>query len=269
MTPDFMVQRIDAMAIEVVSTRNGAIGEIRFAKPPLNYACPQLLRQIADACDAFDADPAVRCILLSSEGKAFCAGADLAGDTSIAGGDGMAAIAQLYEQALRLFRRKKPMVAAIQGAAVGAGLGLALTADFRVAGPGARFSANFVRLGFHPGFALTCTLPRLIGAQKAAWLMLSAARAKPQEALDWGLADRLSGEGDVLETARAMAQEIAENAPLALVAVRRTLMDGVVDAAEAAMRHEHDQQTLLKRTADYAEGVASVFERRDAVFTGR
>lgn len=257
------------MSIEVTAAANGFIGEIRFAKPPFNYACPELLRQIADAIDAFDADPAVRCILLSSKAKSFCAGADLAGDDSIANADGMAAIGQLYAQAARIFGRKKPMVAAVQGAAIGAGLGLALTADFRIAAPTARFSANFVRLGFHPGFALTCTLPRLVGVQRASWMMLSAERTKPEDALAWGLVDRLSGEEDLMTAGRALAGEIAANAPLALVAVRRTLVSGLAEQIEAAMRHEHAEQTVLKATADYAEGVASVFERREANFTGR
>ncbi len=257
------------MSIEVTASQNGTIGEVRFAKPPYNYACPELLRRIADAIDAFDANPAVRCVVLSSEGKSFCAGADLAGDEAITTGDGMAAIAGLYDQALRIFRRKKPMVAAVQGAAIGAGLGLALTADFRVASSTSRFSANFVRLGFHPGFALTHTLPRLIGQQKAGWLMLSAARAKPDDALSWGMIDRISSDIDLLDSARAMAGEIAANAPLALIAVRQTLVAGLAEAAETAMRHEHQQQSNLKQTADYAEGVASVFDRRDANFTGR
>jgi enoyl-CoA hydratase/carnithine racemase len=257
------------MAIEITSEIQGHIGEIRFAKPPYNYACPDLLRGIADEIDAFDANPDIRCILLSSDGKSFCAGADLAGDAALTGDDGMDSIARLYEQAMRIFRRKKPMVAAVQGAAVGAGLGLVLTADFRVAAPAARFSANFVRLGFHPGFAITHTLPRLIGAQKAAWMMLSAARTKPDEALNWGLVDRMSGESDLMETTRAFAGEIAENAPLALISVRATLVAGLADIAQATLRHEHAQQTELKQTADYAEGVASVFERREAQFTGR
>ena len=256
------------MSIEVTTHVNGHIGEIRFTKPPFNYACAELLRQIADAIDRFDVDPLVRCILLYSDGKSFCAGADLAGDESITGEDGMGAIGLFYVQAKRILLRKKPMVAAVQGAAIGAGLGLVLTADFRVAAPAARFSANFVRLGFYPGFALTHTLPRLVGEQRAAWMMLSAARVKPDEALAWGLADRLSGDADLMEAARGFADEIAENAPLALIAVRQTLVTGLAEAAEAAMRREHAQQTSLKATADYAEGVASVFERRPANFIG-
>jgi enoyl-CoA hydratase/carnithine racemase len=258
-----------AMTIQVSTTCVGHIGEIRFSKPPYNYACPELLGSIADAIDAMETDDAVRCIVLSSEGKSFCAGADLAGDSSLTSGDGMESIARLYAQALRLFRRKKPVVSAIQGAAIGAGLGLALATDFRVASPAARFAANFVRLGFHPGFALTHSLPSLIGQQKAAWMMLSATRVKPDEALLWGLVDRISGPDDVLDQARAMATKIAENGPLALAAVHRTLRMGRVEGAEAAMRHEHAQQAVLKSTEDYAEGVASVFERREANFIGR
>lgn len=257
------------MTITVETTRSDTVATIRFSKPPLNYACPALLRQIADAIDACDADPAVRCIVLASSGQAFCAGADLAGDDSLAGADGMATVADLYTQAKRLFARDKPMVAAVHGAAVGAGLGLALAADFRVAGPGARFSANFVRLGFHPGFALTHTLPRLVGVQFASWMMLSADRVKPDVALRHGLIDRMADDGQVEAAAQDMARQIADNAPLALVAVRQTLRAGQDDAIAAALAHEHAEQTRLKGTADYAEGVASVFERRPAHFTGR
>lgn len=243
------------------------VREIRFSKPPLNYACPDLLSAIADELDAVDSDPDIRCSVLTAEGKAFCAGADLAGDAAIAGADGMAAIGRLYVQAERLFRRKKPMVAAVHGAAIGAGLGLALSADFRVAGPATRFASNFVRLGFHPGFGLTHTLARVVGEQKANWLMLSAERVRPEDALAMGLADRLAD--DVAGTAMAMAAEIAANAPLALIAVRRTMQGGLADSVVAALKHEHAEQTALFSTADYAEGVASVFERREATFTGR
>lgn len=257
------------MTISVTYGVEGHVAHIHFAKPPYNYACPQLLGQIADCLEKADADADVRCSVLSSEGKAFCAGADLAGDDSITSGDGMVSIGQLYVQAERIFRRAKPMVAAVQGGAIGAGLGLAVAADFRVADPTTRLSANFVRLGFHPGFALTCTLPRLLGQQRASWMMLSAERVKPDAALAWGLVDRIAEPGQSLADAMAMAREIADNAPLALVAVRRTLNDGLGDAVAAAMRHEHAQQTALKGTQDYAEGVASVFDRRPARFKGR
>ncbi len=258
------------MNITIATTRlPGHIAEIRFARPPHNFACPALLGQIADALDALDADAEVSCGVLVGEGRNFCGGADLAGDDAMVGAGGMDAIAGLYEQAERLFRRAKPLVAAVQGAAVGAGLGLALSADFRVGAARSRFAANFTALGFHPGFALTHTLPRLIGEQRAAWMMLSSERVRGEAALAWGLIDRMVEEEDVTAAAHAMARELAANAPLALVAVRRTLSRGRGDAVRAAMAHEHAQQAALKTTADYAEGVAAVFARRAPAFTGR
>lgn len=249
--------------------RRGHVAEILFSRPPHNFASPVLLAEIADAVTLCDENPDVRCTVLASEGKSFCAGADLAGDEDVTGDAGMDTIGQFYVHAERLFRRRKPMVAAVQGAAIGAGLGLALAADFRVAAPAARFSANFVRLGFHPGFALTATLPRLVGETRAGWMMLSAERVKADTALQWGLADRVVEADALIEEAHGMAAEIAANAPLALLSVRATWTDGLADRAAAAMRREHAEQTALKSTQDYAEGVASVFERREAKFVGR
>ena len=257
------------MSITVTTQHHEHVAVIRFARPPLNFACPELLAQIADALDAIDAEPQFRCSVLMADGKAFCAGADLAGDEALTGGGAMDTVGDLYTQAKRIFRRAKPMVAAIHGAAVGAGLGLALAADFRVAAPAARFAANFTALGFHPGFGLTYTLPRLLGAQRAGWMMLSSERIKPEQALEWGLVDRLADPDTLLAEAHFMAREIAANGPLAVLAVRQTWLAGLTDAVAAAMAHEHARQSELRTTADYAEGVAAVFERRPANFTGK
>jgi enoyl-CoA hydratase/carnithine racemase len=257
------------MSITVTLRRHQHVAEIRFSRPPLNFASPELLAQIADALGVIDADPMIRCSVLASDGKAFCAGADLAGDSALTGGQTMDVVGDLYTQAMRIFRRTKPMVAAIHGAAIGAGLGLALAADFRVAEPGARFSANFTALGFHPGFGLTHTLPRLIGPQRAGWMMLSSERIKPEAALAWGLVDRLAEPDTVVDEAHYMAGEIAANGPLAVLAVRQTWLSGQLDEITKAMAHEHARQSELRGTADYAEGVAAVFERRPANFTGK
>lgn len=256
------------MSFEVDVFKQGHVGGIHFSAPPHNFASSGLLCAVADAIDTMDGDGEIRCILLTAAGKAFCGGADLAGADAVQGAKGMDEIALFYENAARIMRRKKPMVTAVQGAAIGAGLGLALAADFRVASPASRFSANFVKLGFHPGFAITYTLPRVIGEQKAAWMMLSGNRIKAEEAHAWGLVDRLVPADHLQEAALAMACEIACNAPLALLSVRATIAGDVGRAVVEAMKHEHVQQTALKETADYAEGVAAVFERRDAVFTG-
>lgn len=244
----------------------GHVAELRFANPPHNHVNAALLAKIADAVDALDADAAVRAIVLASEGRIFCAGADL-NTSDWTGTPDADPVRLLYGQALRLFARKKPIIAAVQGAAVGAGLGLAVCADFRVAGPDARFSANFVRLGFHPGFGLTHSLPRLIGEQRSSEMMLGAARIKADQALAWGLADRMAA--DPIAGAHAMAIEIADNAPLSLLSTRATITGDLVANVRTAMDVEHAAQALLRETHDYDEGVASVFERRPANFLGR
>jgi len=203
-------------------------------------------------------------VLLSAEGKVFSAGADFQ-STDLDNADP----APFYHQALRLFRTRKPIVVAAQGAAVGAGLGLALVADFRVAGPAARFAANFVRLGFHPGFGLSVTLPRLVGPQHAATLLYTGRRIDAAEALRIGLVDLLAESDDeMLAKAMAMAQELAEGAPLAVVSTRETLRLSLADQVAEANRRELDIQRQQFRTADFREGIAAAAQRRTPVFRG-
>ena len=136
----------------------------------------------------------------------------------------------LYKEAQRLWRTGKPIVAAVHGAAVGAGVGLAVMADFRVTCPEARFSTNFTRLGFHPGFGLTATLPRLIGEQQAALLLYTGRRMTGEEALAIGLADYCVPQAEVRAKAIELATEIGQSAPLAIVATRETLRRGLAEA---------------------------------------
>jgi enoyl-CoA hydratase/carnithine racemase len=246
----------------------GHVAVMTFARGPSNFASVELMRGLAEVLERLDADARCRAVVLQAEGKVFCAGADLANPEGV-GGAGMDSVRALYDQALRIFACATPMVAAVQGAAVGAGLGLALTADFRVAAPEARFSANFVKLGFHPGFGLTHTLPRLVGAQRAALLMLSGRRVKPEAALEWGLVDEIAPAAELRAAALRLAGEIAENAPLAVDATRKTLRAGLVEAVAAALQREHAEQTALRGTADYAEGLRAVAERRPGNFVGR
>ncbi len=172
----------------------------------------------------------------------------------------------LYVEAVRLFAAKKPIVCAVQGAAVGAGLGLALVSDFRIAAPDARFTANFVKLGFHPGFGLTHTLPRVIGQQRAALMFMTGRRIKAEEALAWGLVDEVAD--DARGAAIKLAAEIAENAPLAVQSTRATLRHELAEKVKAQTDHEFAEQTALRKTKDYAEGVRAVAERRPGNFTG-
>jgi enoyl-CoA hydratase/carnithine racemase len=247
------------------------VGSVEIRRPPHNYFDNVLIAQLGEAFEAFDREPGCRAIVLCAEGKSFCAGADLVNrpDTAGAGEGGRGFAKHLYKEALRLFRSRKPIVAAIHGAAVGGGLGLALVADFRVTCPEARFSANFNRLGFHPGFGLTTTLPRLVGAQKAALLFYTGRRVPGDEAVAIGLADALVPQAEVRSAARALAAEIAQSAPLAVVSTRETLRRGLAEQIEASTERELIEQEWLRRTTDFKEGVKAMAERRLPDFNGK
>jgi enoyl-CoA hydratase/carnithine racemase len=253
---------------EISLTRRDHVAVLEIDRPPNNHVSVELMHDLADALEAIDAELDLRVSVICSAGKAFCAGADLVTPSGI-GGAGMTGINPLYVEAVRLYAAKKPIVVAVQGAAVGAGLGLALVGDFRIAAPEARFAANFVKLGFHPGFGLTHTLPRLIGQQRASLMFQTGRRLKGDEALDWGLVDELAPLDDLRAAALRLAAEIADNAPLAVQSTRATLRQGLAEAVKAATDHELEEQTWLRRTADFAEGVRAVNERRPGVFSGR
>lgn len=246
---------------------NGHVATLTFDRPPNNHVSVELMRDMADAMEDADNNNQIRAVVVRSEGRAFCAGADLVAPDGIAA-KGMGGINALYDQAVRLFSVETPIVMAVQGAAVGAGLGLALVGDFRVAAPEAKFSANFVKLGFHPGFGLTYTLPRLLGHQRAELMFATGRRMKAEDGLAWGLVDEVVPLENLTAAAQALAAEIAENAPLAVVATRKTLRGEIAAAVRAQTNHEHEQQTILRATNDFAEGVKAVQERRPGQFTG-
>ncbi|HKR93327.1 enoyl-CoA hydratase/isomerase family protein [Novosphingobium sp.] len=248
-----------------------ALVEIR--RPPHNFFDIPLIKEIAEAFESFDEDVNIRAIVLAAQGKAFCAGANF-GDGSTLDGQGRRpnepgpGVAPLYVEGNRLFRTKKPIVAAVHGAAVGGGLGLAMVADFRVACPETRFCANFTRLGFHPGFGLTVTLPAVVGQTKAALIFYTSRRVTGEEAYAMGLADVLVPQQQVRDAAINLASEISENSPLGLVATRMTMRGDIADRVRKATDHELEEQTRLRKTEDFKEGVKAVFERRLPNFGG-
>jgi len=237
------------------------IAVVELKRPPNNFFDVAMIRRIADLYDELAATDA-RVIVLCSEGKHFCAGADFssAGNT---GGPG-----ELYREAIRLFSAELPVIAAVQGAAIGGGLGLACSADFRVAAPQARFAANFAMLGFHHGFALSATLPAIVGQQRALELLYTGRRIGGAGAAQIGLADRLAGDDDVREVALSFAREIAASAPLALRSVRQTMRAALIVDVEQAVEREAAEQLRLQQTADWREGVRASLERRSPDFRG-
>ena len=253
---------------DVTVALDGHIALVEIHRPPHNHFDADLIQNIADGFEAMDKEHECRAIVLASEGKSFCAGANF--QARAAGGEEVPGTTnRLYQNAVRLFACTKPIVAAIQGAAIGGGFGLSLVADFRVVSPDARFGANFVKLGIHPGFGLTYTLPRIIGIQKASLLFYTGRRITGEQALDWGLADLVASPDLVREQAVKLAREIAECAPLAVQSTRATMRRGLAEAVKAQTDHEHAEQSRLFMTEDHKEGVKAVSERRTGNFKGR
>ncbi len=254
---------------DVEVSLNNFVGVVEIQRPPNNFFDVELIRSLAEAFNTLDADPACRALVLAAQGKSFCAGANFSSGPSVLEQTNSAGRNPLYYEAVRLFSNRKPVVGAIQGAAVGGGLGLALVPDFRVTCPEATFCANFSKLGFHPGFALSHTLPALIGQQKAALMFFTGRRIKGDMAHQWGLADVLTDLDSVRSEAIKLAQEIAENAPLAVMSVRATLRHGLAEKLSALTDHEGSEQEWQRKTEDFKEGIKSVAERRPGNFVGK
>ena len=253
------------------------VATVTIQRPPHNYFDYNLICSIADAFEDLDKNTQCRAIVLAAEGKSFCAGANFGGDDAIDRQDEnkpednafKKRSGRLYHEAVRLFRAKKPVVCAVQGAAIGGGLGLALVGDFRVACPEARFSANFSRLGFHPGFGLTHTLPALIGQQKAHLMFYTGRRIKAEQAEQWGLIDLLVPKEELLSSAQALAREIAASAPLAIQSIRETVRQGLADRVQNATDRELQEQEWLLKTEDAKEGIKATAERREPRFSAK
>jgi enoyl-CoA hydratase/carnithine racemase len=255
--------------------KSGLVALIEIRRPPNNFFDVALIHQIAEALETLDEDEGCRAVVLASQGKAFCAGANF-GDGSALSPDGrrpdelpQSRVGHLYIEAVRLFRTQKPIVGAIHGPAVGGGLGLAMVPDFRVACPEARFCANFTRLGFHPGFGLTVTLTEVVGRSNAALMFYTSRRVTGEEAYRMGLADVLVPQDQVRGAALKLAAEIAENSPLGLLSTRATMRAGLADRVRAATDHELVEQNRLRVTDDFKEGVKAMAERRVPNFAGR
>jgi 2-(1,2-epoxy-1,2-dihydrophenyl)acetyl-CoA isomerase len=222
-----------------------------------------VLRDLVSALTELDRDVDCRAIVVRSEGKHFCAGRNFGAtrspeDTS----------ESVYRTARSLLELSTPWVAELTGGSIGAGLGLAMCADHRVAAESAYLAANFVRLGLHHGFGLSATLPRIIGIQRATEMLSSGRRVGMAEAVRIGLVDEVVPVTEVAGAAFRYAALLAAQPPLALAAVRSTMRDGLAESFTKAVARELSEQIPLTSTADFKEAAAAARERRPAIFTG-
>ncbi|MDQ4110203.1 MAG: enoyl-CoA hydratase/isomerase family protein [Actinomycetota bacterium] len=256
--------------VSITHDEHVAIVEVH--RPPANYFDVDVLTSLADIGSQLAEDARTRAIVLCSEGKHFCAGANFS--SGGLGDERVAESRRIYGAAQRMFTIGVPVVAAVQGSAVGGGLGLACSADFRVAAPSSRFHANFSSLGFHQGFGLSVSLPRIVGEQAASRLLLMSERLTGDQAAAIGLADVVVPDADdsnaaVRQGALSLARTIAQRAPLAVSSIRTTMRGDLAERVRDVLEHEIAEQARLWQTADCSEGIAANLERRVAVFAAR
>ena len=252
------------------------IGVITLDRPDnRNSMTPELLAAFAAAVACARADRDARCIVITSSATGpracFSAGADFRAAVQLEGAGPLPHQRSfaMYEPFLSVLELEVPVIGALNGHAVGGGFGLALMCDLRIASTWARYGANFVRLGIHPGMAITYLLPRLVGAAAAAELLFTGRLFDGAEAQRLGLASRAVPGDEVLPAAMALAREIAANAPLAVRLTKRSLRRGLEWDPRGAALHEALVQAETLETEDAAHGIDALLRKETPKFTGR
>lgn len=260
---------------EVLYAVDSHIATITLNRPErMNTISGPMLDALTGHLIAADADPDVRCVILTGTGRAFCAGLDLSEATG--GGQGVGSGASsLTNLDLRetpptvLFNMGTPTICALNGSAAGYGMDTALGCDIRIMADGAKMAAAFTKRGILPESGGTWFLPRLIGWSRAAELIFTGRTLSAAECLDMGLVSKVVPAEDLAAAARAVAEEIAANAPLAVQAAKRMMRMGLNETFNDHVHHVFLQLLPLLRSKDAAEGMRAFMEKRPAVFEGR
>ena len=262
---------------EVLYDVAGGVATITLNRPErLNTISGPMLSLLSKLLLQADADPEVRCVILTGTGRAFCAGLDLVSATS---GSGIGSESQVSSISVDLdlktapptviFNMNKPTICALNGSAAGYGLDTALGCDIRMMAQGAKLAAAFVKRGIVPESGGTWFLPRLIGWSKAAELIFTGRTLIAAESLEMGLATHVVPDADLMQEARKLADEIAANAPLAVQSAKRLMRMGLNETFNDHVHHVYLQFLQLIRTQDFREGMTSFLEKRPADFHGR
>lgn len=231
----------------------------------------EMARELMHAALRCDEGPAVRAVLITGAGRTFCAGGDLR--AFAAEGDNLPShlkemTTYLHAAVSRLARMDAPVIAAVQGAAAGAGMSLVCATDIVLAAESARFTVAYTRVGLAPDGSSTYSLTRLVGLRRALELALTNRMLSVKEALDWGLVTRVVPDAELQAEAEALAGQLAAGATKALGAAKRLLRDGSTETLETQMELEARAIADMARTADAREGIAAFLEKREPEFRG-
>lgn len=266
-----------ATSDEVLYSVADNIATITLNRPErMNTISREMLAQLSALFLKADADPDVRVVVLTAGGRMFCAGLDMVSATQ-GKGIGSASDANSSRttldmktaQPIVMFNMEKPTICLLNGAAAGYGMDIALNCDIRIMAESAKFAAAFVKRGVVPESGGTWFLPRMIGWAKASELIFTGRTLSARECLDWGLANEVVADAELMGRARAVAREIAANAPLAVQAAKRMMRMGLNETFPDHVHHVYLQLLPLFKTQDMREGIKAFMEKREPKFEGR
>lgn len=262
-----------AASVLLESVREGVL-TLRMNRPEkLNALNPELGEALASGVERGAANPAVRAMIITGEGRAFCSGGDLAMIKAFRDAGRTRELEPLLAAGTKLIlalrTTEKPVIAAVNGPAAGAGMNVALACDIRIASEDAMFGQNFAKVGLFPDYGGTYLLPRLVGEARAAWMFYTGQMISAQEALRMGAVDRVVPQAEVMPAAEALATQIAAGPPLAVRAVKRTLFGSQRAELERALDAEAQQQAICFASEDCTEGIRAFFEKRAPKFAGK
>jgi len=257
--------------LQVLTSAEG-VRTITLDRPEkLNAVNPRLADELPEALQQAAHDDAVRVVVITGSGRGFCAGLDLAEPVSLTGGSRAGRLDPLYwvgKWVLALTTCEKPVIAAVNGSAAGAGFGLALACDLRIVAAGAKMTAGYVRRGLSPDAGVTWFLPRLIGHGRAAEILFTGRDIESAEAMSIGLASRVVPDADVVSASQALATQLAAGPPVALALTKRLLFESASAGLDAQLRSELSHIKTCFGTADVREAMAAFMEKRAPVFRG-
>ena len=262
------------MSDAVLYEQSGRVVTLTLNRPDMrNPLSGEVIEALIAGLERADADAGVSCVVLTGAGKSFCAGGNLNEIRKLSAEKTPLEIADWYRSGIQRIpltfeRLSVPVIAAVNGHAIGAGCDLACMADIRICGEGAQFAESFLRVGIIPGDGGAWLLPRVIGYPRAMHMLLTAEGIGAEKAADWGLVTEVATDAELMQRAAALAEAVAAQPPAALREAKRLMRQAQAQSLADSLAEAAVMQGVLQQTEDHKEAVAAILEKRKPSFEG-